>query len=82
MGFFSFLETFDILLVILLPTKSPPVASAIFWIAHFEEIFIASVVDFFALSRRFQPYLLLNYVPMFFANDKNPYPFTYILSLD
>ena len=65
---------------ILLPIKSP-VASAVFWIALFEAVFIASVVDFLALSRRFWPYLLLKLLPMFLEKDKNPYPFPYILFL-
>ena len=47
-----------ILPAILLPIKSP-VASAAFWIALFDAVFIASVVDFPALSRSFWPYLLL-----------------------
>ena len=41
----GFFETFVILSAILLPVKSP-VASAVFWIALFEAVFIASVVDF------------------------------------
>ena len=69
-----------ILSSILLPIKST-VASTAFWIALFETVSIATAVDYFALSRSFWPYLLLNCVPMFFAKDKNPYPFTYILSL-
>ena len=40
-----FLETLVILSAILLPIKSP-VASAIFWIALFDSVFISSVVDF------------------------------------
>ena len=51
-GFLDFLETLVILSAILLPIKSP-VASAVFWIAFYEAVFIASVVDFFALSRGF-----------------------------
>ena len=47
-----FFETLAILSVILLPIKSP-VASAVFWIALFDAVFIASVVDFLALSRSF-----------------------------
>ena len=47
-----FLETLVILSAILLPIKSP-VASAVFWIALFEAVFIASAVDFLALSRSF-----------------------------
>ena len=47
-----FFETLAILSVILLPIKSP-VASAVFWIAPFDVAFIASVVDFLALSRSF-----------------------------
>ena len=41
----DFLETLVILSAILLPIKSPA-ASAVFWIALFESVFIASVVDF------------------------------------
>ena len=50
--FLDFLETLVILSAILLPIKSP-VASAIYQIALFEAVFIASVVDIFALSRCF-----------------------------
>ena len=38
-------KTLVILPAILLPIKSP-VSSAVFWIAFFEAVFIASVVDF------------------------------------
>ena len=76
----DFFETLVILSAILLPIKSP-VASAVFWITLFEAVFIASVVYFFALSRGFWPNLLLKFLPMFFAKDKNPYTFTYILTL-
>ena len=48
----EFLETLVILSAILLPINSP-VASAVFWIALFDAVFIASVVDFLALSRSF-----------------------------
>ena len=44
-SFVDFFETLVILSAILLPIKSP-VASAVFWIALFEAVFIASVVDF------------------------------------
>ena len=54
----DFFETLVILSAILLPIKSP-VASAIFWIALFQAVFIVSVVDFLAVSKRFWPYLLL-----------------------
>ena len=50
-----FFERLVILSAILLPIKLP-VASAVFWIALFDAVFIASVVDFLALSRRFWPY--------------------------
>ena len=76
----DFLETFVILSTILLPTKSP-VASAVFWITLFEAVFIASVVDFLAVSISFWLYLLLKFLLIFLAKEKNPYPFTYILSL-
>ena len=59
-----FLETLVILSAILLPIKSP-VASAVFWIALFEAVFIASVIDFLALSRTFWPYLLFKFYPCF-----------------
>ena len=38
-----------VLSAILLPTKSP-VASAVFWIAHGDAVFIAFVADFLAVS--------------------------------
>ena len=60
----EFLEILVILSATLLPIK-PPVASAVFLIALFEAVFIASVVDFLALSRSFWPYLLLKFVPFF-----------------
>ena len=44
-----FFQIFIILSAILLPIKSP-VASATFWIALFEAVFIASIVDFLAVS--------------------------------
>ena len=50
--FCVFLEALVILSPILLPIKLP-VASAVFWIALFEAVFIASVVDFLAVSRTF-----------------------------
>ena len=71
-------ETLVILSAILLPIKSQ-VASAFFWIALFDAVFVASVVEFLALSRSFWPYLMLKCVPMFLAKDKNPYPFTDLL---
>ena len=43
----DFFETLVILSAILLPIKSP-VASAVFWIALFDAVLIASVVDFLA----------------------------------
>ena len=46
--FCGFLETLVALSAILLPIKSPLV-SAVFWIALFEAVFIASAVDFFAV---------------------------------
>ena len=73
----DFLEALVILSAILLPIKSP-VASAVFWIAFFEAVFIASVV---AVSKLFYLCLLLKFLLIFLAKDKNPYPFTYILSL-
>ena len=68
-------ETFVILSAILLPVKSP-IASAVLWIAFFEAVFIASVAtlvapDFLALSITFWLFLLLTFLPIFLANDKN-----------
>ena len=51
----DFFETLVILSAILLPIKSP-VASAVFWIALFEGVFIASVVDFLAVWKMFWLY--------------------------
>ena len=51
-GFLDFLETLVILSAILLPIKSP-IASAVFWIALFEAVFIASVFGFLVLARGF-----------------------------
>ena len=78
-SFADFFETLVILSAIFLPIKSP-VASTGFWIALFEAVFITSAVDFWVLSRSSWLYLLLKSLPMFLAKDKNPYPFTYILS--
>ena len=44
-------------------------------------LLIASVVNVLALSISFWMYLLFRFLPIFLANDKNLYPFTYILSL-
>ena len=52
----EFFETFAILLIILLPIKSP-VASAGFWMTVFEEVLSASVAHGFAWSRGFWVYL-------------------------
>ena len=76
----DFSETLVILSAILLPIKSL-VASAVFWIALFEAVFIASVADFLVVSIIYWLYLLLKFLPMFLTKDKNPYPFTYTLSL-
>ena len=65
---------------ILLPIETP-VAYDFFLITLFEAVFIAFVADVLALSRSFWPYSLLNFLPMFLAREKNPYPFKYILSL-
>ena len=77
----SLFEILIILSAILLPIKSP-VDSAVF-----DAVFIASVLDFFTLSRSFWLYLLLKFLvtlftclPMLLAKDKNSYHFTYILS--
>ena len=76
----AFFETLVILSALLLPIKSP-VASAVYWIVLFDAAFIASAVDYLALSRSFWPYLLLKLLPMFLVKNKNPYPLTYILFL-
>ena len=67
----DFFETLVILSAILLPVKSP-VPSAVLLIALFDAVFIASVVDYVALSRSFLLYLLLKFLPIFLAKDKNP----------
>ena len=75
----SLTDVFDMLVIlsaILLPIKSV-VASAIFSNALFQAVFIASVVHFLAVSKLYWLYLL----PIFLKKEKNPYPFTYILSL-
>ena len=54
-----------------------PVASAVFYIAFFDAVFNASVVDFLAVWISFWLYLLLKFLSM----EKNPYPLTYTLSL-
>ena len=64
-AFADFFETLVILSAILLPIKSP-VASAIFSIAVFEAVSIASIVDFLALSRIFFDHICcLNFYPCF-----------------
>ena len=73
-----FVKTLVISSAILSPIKSL-VASVVFWIDLFDAVFIAS--DFLTLSRTFWPYLLLKFLPMFFAKDENPYLFTYVISL-
>ena len=60
-----------ILSAILFPTRSP-VASAVFWSTRFEAVVSAFVANFFVMSRSFCPYLMLRFLPMFFAKDKNP----------
>ena len=64
-GFLDFLETLVTLSAILLTIKSP-VASAVFWIALSEAVFIVSVVDFFALSHIY----CLNFYPGFLQKTK------------
>ena len=66
-----FFETLVILSAILLPIKSP-VPSDFFRVSLFEAIFIASVAYFLALSISFWLYLLLIFLPIFLAKDKNP----------
>ena len=65
-----FFETLVILSAILLPIKSP-VASAVLSIALFGAPFIASAVDFLALSRSFWTYLLVKLLPHFLRRTKN-----------
>ena len=78
-GFLDFSETVVILSAILLLIKSS-VTSAVFRIVLFKAVFIASVAVFFPYQEVFDDIYCLNFYP-FFAKDKNPYPFTYILSL-
>ena len=52
-----------------------------FFVALFEAVFMVSAVDFLAISRSFWLYLLLKLSLIFLAKARNPYPFTYILSL-
>ena len=57
-SFKVFCGDFEILVIlpaVLLPIKLP-VASAVFWIALFEALFIASAEDFWAISRSFWLY--------------------------
>ena len=60
----GFLEILVILSALLL-SIIPPVASAVFWIALFKAVFIASVADFLALSRSFDHCYYLNFYPYF-----------------
>ena len=60
MQLFGDFDTLVISWAILLPIKLT-VASAVFRIALFEAVFIASAVDFLALLRSFWLYLLLNF---------------------
>ena len=57
-------ETLVILSAILLPIKSP-VASAVLWIVLFEEVFIASIEDFFNPIKVFDYIYCLNFYPCF-----------------
>ena len=59
----EFFQTLAILSAISLPTKTPAASAS--WIALFEAVFTASVVDFLAVSRSFWPYLLLKFYPCF-----------------
>ena len=76
----DFLETLVILSAIVLPIKSL-VASDVFQIALFEAVFISSFVTFLHCQEVFDHIYFLSVLPMLFAKDKKPYPFTYILSL-
>ena len=62
---------------ILLQIKSP-VVIAVFLIALFEEVFVEFLVDYLAVSRNIWLYILLKFLLMFLAKDKNSYRFTYI----
>ena len=57
-----------------------PVTSTVFWIALFEAVFISSVVDFLAVSRKFLRYLLHKPLLLFLAKVKIPHRF-YIFHL-
>ena len=57
-----FFETFVILSGTLLPIKSA-IDSAVFWIAFFDAVFVASDVEFLGLSKRFWPYFWLKFYP-------------------
>ena len=69
----DFFKTHVTLSAILLTIISP-VVSAVFWIAFSEAVLLH-------LSHIFLHYLLPNFFQIFPANDKNPWPFTYIQSL-
>ena len=71
----SFADFFETLAIL-----SAPVPSVIFWIALFDAVFIASVVDFLALSRSFWPYLLFKFLTVFLAKEKKSISF-YIYSI-
>ena len=60
----NFFEAFVIPLATLLPIKSR-VASAVFWIAFFETVLNASVVNYLAWLRRLWLYLLLQFLLIF-----------------
>ena len=68
--FQDFFETLVILSAIFLPIKSP-IASAVFRIALFEAVFIASVVDFFLRYQSvFDHIYCLNVYPCFLQKTK------------
>ena len=76
-------ETFVVLSTFLLPNKLP-VLSAVFSIAFFKSVCIASVATLFALDlltlqEGFWQYLFFQFLPIFLANDKDPQSFTYTL---
>ena len=62
-----FETAFAIFPAILLPIRLPT-GSASFWFALFETVLKELVAEFFVLLR-FCPYLLLRFLPMFFAKD-------------
>ena len=72
-GFFRFFKVASVIFsAIFFPTNSS-VVSTVFWIALFEVVLRASVVNFFVVSRSFYSYLLLRFLLTFFAKGKYPW---------